>query len=212
MLSSTQHAIIPVSVINMYNGWNNDPPNHGSAESYPTPAPSPEVNSNGIPLAPGAPRHLPIPLPPRPFNTPRPYLHPLLRYTICPCILYDVRQHPTFASAPNARLEWAHESATNPPSSRVIITCHVLPRPFIVRPSGRIYDYVTILDILLAVHGEFAEALRVAWTDARPAETATTTSLLFAGYSTMPNVLSGRYIWNGLSEEKAPGNWLLHIE
>jgi hypothetical protein len=76
---------------------------------------------------------------------------------------------------------------------------------------GRDYDYVTILDILLAVHGEFTEALRVAWTGTRPTETATT-SLLFDGYSTMPNVLSGRYIWNGLSEEKAPGNWLLHVE
>jgi hypothetical protein len=192
----------------MYNGWNNYPPGHGGAESYPSPAPSPEVNADGIPLAPGAPRRLPVPLPPRPFNTPRPHLHPLLRYTLCPCILYDVRHPPSFASAPNARLEWAHESATNPPSSRVIITCHVLPRPFIVRPSGRIYDYVTIHDILLAVHGEFTAALRAAWA---PGETASSPSslLLLTG---PPNVLSGRYIWNGLSEERAPGNWLLHVD
>ena len=45
--------------------------------------------------------------------------------TLALCILYDLRQHPTFAS----RLEWAHESATNVLSPRVIITCHVLVVP-----------------------------------------------------------------------------------
>ncbi|KAF8335219.1 hypothetical protein F5887DRAFT_892147 [Amanita rubescens] len=144
------------------------------------------------------------------FDTPPSHLHPILRYANCPCIEYDVRQRPSCASAPHLRLEWAHESATNPPSSQVVITCHVLPRPFVVRPSGRNYDFVTVHDILLAVH----RAIRAAeafynpgldWWTSRPGEAATP-------WSTVPVALSGRYMWKGLSEEIAPGNWLLHIE
>jgi hypothetical protein len=197
--------------INMCNGWDFLSPARGP-ESYPTPAPSPQIDDEGIPLPPGAPKFRALPLPQMGFGAPPSHLHPILRYANCPCIEYDVRQRPSCASAPHSRLEWAHESATNPPSSQVIITCHVLPRPFVVRPSGRNYHFVTVHDILLAVHRatRAAEAFYYnpglnSWTS-RPGETAT------ALWWTVPVALSGRYMWKGLSEEIAPGNWLLHIE
>lgn len=199
----------------MYNGWEHYSPRQGS-ESYPTPAPSPQVDDDGVPLPPGAPKFHTIPLPPTCFGTLH-HLHPILRYANCPCIQYDVMQRPNYASATHARLEWAHESVTNPPSSQVIITCQVLPHPFIVHPSGRSYDFVTVHDILLAVHRAFIEAIREAearcnlssWTR-RQDDPAT--ALWSSGHCTRSIVLSGRHTWKGISEEIAPGNWLLHIE
>ena len=201
---------------NMNNGWEFLSPARGpESYGYPTPAPSPQLDDEGIPLPPGAPKFHPLSLPPMSFGTPPTHLHPILRYADCPCIEYDIRQRPSCASAPHSRLEWAHESATNPPSSQVIITCHVLPRPFVVRPSGRNYDFVTVHDILLAVH----RAIRAAevfynpsldsWRS-RPGETAT--GLWSSECSARPIAPSGRYMWKGLSEEIAPGNWLLHVE
>ena len=134
-----------------------------------------------------------------------------------PCIEYDMRKRPHYASARLARLEWAQESATNPPSSQLIITCHALPRPFIVRPCGRNYHFVTVHDILLAVHRAFNEAFGDTgalhnpgpWMS-RPGGTAT--ALWSREHSSAPSMPSGRYKWKGISDEIAPGNWLLHIE
>ena len=195
----------------MYNGGRNHRSHaqRTGSESYPTPAPSPQVDTNGFPLPPNAPRHHPISLPPRVSSWNQPYLHPLLRYSpYHPFISYDIRHPPTYASAPNTRLEWAHEPATNPSTPQMIITCHgVLPRPFIVRPYGINYDFVTILDVLLAVHREFIEALRATGTSRGPAgsELLLTGTGLYRGPSL-------RYIWKGLSEERSPGHWLLHVE
>jgi hypothetical protein len=196
----------------MFNDWEHLSPDRGP-ESYPTPAPSPQVDNDGVPLPPGAPKFHPIPLPPTGFGIAPSHLHPILGYADCPCIEYDVRKRPSYASARLARLEWAHESVTNPPSSQIIITCHVLPRPFVVRPSGRSYYFVTVRDILLAVHRAFNEAFGDAgalhnlspWAGG-PGGTAT------ALWSRGPSMPFGRYTWKGISEEIAPGNWLLHIE
>ncbi|KAF8675165.1 hypothetical protein AX14_005220 [Amanita brunnescens Koide BX004] len=197
----------------MFNDWEHLSPGRSpSPRSYPTPVPSPDVDEKGVPLPPGAPKFHPIPLPSTGFSVPPPHLHPILGYADCPCIQYDVRKHPSYASALRARLEWAHELATSPPSSQIIITCHALPHPFVVRPSGRRYYFVTVYDILLAVHRAFNDAFRnipSPWTS-RPSGSAT--ALLSGGQSGRPSILPGRYTWKGVSEEIAPGNWLLHIE
>ena len=196
----------------MYNAGRNHHSHHGraSSESHPT-----QVDTT---IPPNAPRHHTIPLPPRGWNNvPQPYIHPLLRYSYSPCITYDVRHPPSSAFAPNTRLEWAHEPATNPSSPQMIITCYVLPRPFIVRPFGKHYDFVTIHDILLAVHREFSEA-RVRAAEDSSSRTSSTeggsseTELLLTGDVGLFQRPSARFIWKGLSEEKSPGNWLLHIE
>ena len=201
--------------ITMLNNWEHLSPGRGP-QSYPTPAPSPQVDDNGIPLPLGAPKFNTIPLPSiTGFGTAPPHLHPILGYADCPCIEYDVRKRPGYASARLARLEWAQESATNPPSSQIIITCHVLPHPFVVRPSGGYY-FVTVHDILLAVHRAFNNASRDTgvlhnlsqWMGG-PGGTATA---LWSRGQSGPNVLFGRYRWKGISEEIAHGNWLLHIE
>ena len=211
----------------MNNDWEYNSLRRGS-RAYPTPAPSPQVDAAGIPLPPSAPRHHLSPLP-NVFSTPRAHLHPLLSYANCPSIAYDIRKRPSTASTRHGRLEWAHESATSPPSAWMTITCHLLPRPFVVLPSAQFYDFVTLHDILQAVHCEIVEALRLGaategrnvsslgawnWADRRPEETrpAADLSSLLAGHSVGLNGLSGRYIWKGLSEEKAPGDWILHIE
>jgi hypothetical protein len=200
----------------MYNDWEHLSPGRSpSPRSYPTPAPSPEVDEEGVPLPPGAPKFHPIPL--SPTVIPPLHLHPILGYADCPCIEYDVRKCASYASTPRARLEWGHESATNPPSSQIIITCHVLPRPFVVRPSGRSYYFVTIHDILLAVHRAFNDAFRDTWTlhNLSPwmgGPSGPATALWSSGQSGRPRMLPGRYTWKGMSEEIAPGNWLLHIE
>lgn len=190
-------------------------PGQGSS-SYPTPAPSPAVDSKGVPLPPATPRSHSIQLPQRSFVNLQPRLHPLLSYANRPRIVYDIRERPSSASASRARLEWARESATNPPSSQVIITCQVFPRPFVVRPSGRDYNFVTVHDILAAVHCAFKEVIWIAGNRCNLAsqrggqdETARETTLLFGRLS---RGLSVRYMWKGLSEEISPGNWLLHIE
>lgn len=69
------------------------------------------------------------------------------------------------------------------------------------------YDFVTILDVLLAVHREFIEALRA--TGTRRGLTGSELLLTGTGLSRGPSV---RYIWKGLSEERSPGHWLLHVE
>ena len=200
----------------MHNGQDHYSPDLGPG-SYPTPAPSPEVDDEGVPLPPKRPRCHPIQLPQGPFVTPQSHLHPLLGYANCPCIAYDVREHPSAASAPHSRLEWAHEPATNPPSSQIIITCRVLPHPFVVHPSGRNYDFVTVHDILEAVHSAFREIIRAADRrnpiPRRSGRSETASTLLLSGLpGARPSVLSERYMWKGLSEEISPGNWLLHIE
>ncbi|KAF8327986.1 hypothetical protein F5887DRAFT_1009387 [Amanita rubescens] len=195
----------------MYNtGRNHYSHGRPGSESYPTSAPNPQVDNNGIPTPPNAPHHHPIPLPPRVWNNvPQPYLHPLLRYSHHPSISYDVRHPPSYASAPNTRLEWAHEPATNPSSPEIIITCHPLPHPFIVRPFGKHYDFVTIHDILLAVHREFSEVIQATENNSSRPGKSGETELLLTGEIGLSNA---RSIWKGLSEEKSPGNWLLHIE
>jgi len=202
----------------MHNGRDHYSPGRGP-NSYPTPAPSPEVDDEGVPLPPKRPRCHPVQLPQKTFIIPQPHLHPLLGYADCPCIVYDIREHPNAASAPHSRLEWAHESATNPPSLQIIITCQVLPHPFVVHPSGRNYDFVTVHDILEAVHSAFSEAIRAAEDhrnlisrSRRSGQDETATTLLLGGFPSGLSVLSERYTWKGLSEEISPGNWLLHIE
>src|SRR6266576_5568325 len=206
-ITSSQTDLV---LIHMYNtGRNHYSHGRAGSESYPTSAPNPQVDNNGIP---SAPRHHPIPLPQRVWNNvPQPNLHPLLRYSPHPSISYDVRHPPSYASAQNTRLEWAHEPATNPSSPEMIITCYALPHwadPFIVRPLGKHYDFVTIHDILLAVHREFSEAILAAENSSesrtsRPGRSGETELLLTGeiGLSQRPNV---RCIWKGLSEEKSP--------
>lgn len=200
----------------MYNGGNHYSPGQGPS-SYPTPASSPEVDSEGLPLPPCTPRYRSIQLPQRSFVKLQPRLHPLLSYANRPCIVYDIRERPSAASAPRARLEWAHESATDPPSSQVIVTCQVLPCPCVVSPSGRNYDYVTVYDILEAVHCAFREIIWVGegrcYLDSqRSGQDEIGTTLLFGGHPERLSELMERYTWKGLSEEISPGNWLLHIE
>ena len=125
------------SNIHMYNAGRNHHSHHGRGgfESHPS-----QVDTT---ISPNAPRHHPIPLPPRVWkNVPQPHIHPLLRYSYSSFISYDIRHPPFFAFALNTRLEWAHEPATNPSSPQMIITCYVLPRPFIVRPFGKHYDFM----------------------------------------------------------------------
>ncbi|KAM6503076.1 hypothetical protein JOM56_000019 [Amanita muscaria] len=188
----------------MYNnGWSNYSPFPLSspAESYPSPAPTPQVDESGIPIPPGAPNRRHIPLPPNSFSGIR--THPLLGYDpTCPCIEYDVRCSPTYASAPNARLEWAYESAMNPQTREMTITCMVLPRPFVVRPTFEGYDFVTILDVLVATHRAFCDVAHVS-------------RVHNSRLPWSPSRSSGsmeRFKWAGLSEQRAPGDWLLHIE
>jgi hypothetical protein len=128
------------------------------------------------------------------------YVHPMLVYTICPCIEYDVRDPPAYASAPNARLEWAYEPATNPPAGEMTIICMALPRPFVVRPLIRDYDFVTILDLLATTHLAF-----------RDVANAVNNNNNRLPWSSTPSSFE-RYKWAGLSEQRSPGNWLLHIE
>ena len=201
----------------MFNDWEHRSPVWGP-QSYPTPAPSPQVDDEGVPLPPGAPKSNTIPLPSiTSFGTPPPHLHPILGYADCPCIEYDVRKRPCYASARLARLEWAHESATSPPSSHIIITCHVLPHPFVVRPSRRSYNFVTVHDILLAVYRALNEAFEDTGVLRNPGPWmsglgGTATALWSREHSDAPSMPSGRYKWKGISEEVGHGNWLLHIE
>ena len=203
----------------MFNDWEHRSPGRGP-QSYPTPAPSPQVDDEGIPLPLGAPKSNTIPLPSiTGLGNPPSHLHPILGYADCPCIEYDVRKRPCHASARLARLEWAHESAINPPSSQIIVTCHVLPHPFVVRPCGRSYYFVTVHDILLNVHRAFNDTFgdTEAWDNpspwtSGPSETRTATALWSSGQSGAPSMPSGRYKWKGISDEIAPGNWVLHIE
>ncbi|KAK2462609.1 hypothetical protein APHAL10511_005342 [Amanita phalloides] len=195
----------------MYNGWEQYSPNHG-AESYPTPAPSPQRNSAGIPLAPGAPRMRPIPLQPTDPDGPR--LHPLLVYANCPNLVYDVRRHPRHASARNARMEWLHEPAISPVSEELVITCRPLSRTFVVRPSTWGYHYVTVHDVLLAVHHGIQE---VGWAVENPNNIS---SWITGGGGEPVGMLMGgqisfygnRFKWKGLSEYTPPRDWFLHIE
>lgn len=199
----------------MNNGWDHYSPDWGT-KSYPTPAASPQMDNEGIPLPPRATRHR-LPLP---FGIPRPRLNPLLSYANHPGIVYDVRERPSSAFTPHARLEWEQEEAIYPPSPEMTIICHLLPRPFVVLPSGRRCNFVTVHDILLAVHCEFTEAIRAAdnnsnslrWTNRRPDEAITSLLLLDGHLSGRLDALSGRYTWKGISEEISPGAWLLHIE
>lgn len=190
----------------MNNGWDHYSP----TKSYPTPASSPQMDNEGIPLPPRAQRHR-LPLP---FGTPRSRLNPLLSYAYHPGIVYDVRERPSSASTSHARLEWAQEAATNPPLPEMSIVCQLLPRPLVVLPSGRRCNFVTVHDILLTVHCEFTEAIRAAddGSDGGPAETATSSLLLDGRPPGRLDALSGRYTWKGISEEISPGKWLLHIE
>lgn len=190
----------------MNNGWDHYSP----TKSYPTPASSPQMDNEGIPLPPRAQRHR-LPLP---FGTPRSRLNPLLSYANHPGIVYDVRERPSSASTSHARLEWAQEAATNPPLPEMSIVCQLLPRPLVVLPSGRRCNFVTVHDILLTVHCEFTEAIRAAddGSDGGPAETATSSLLLDGRPPGRLDALSGRYTWKGISEEISPGKWLLHIE
>ena len=194
----------------MNNGWDHYSPR--GTKSYPTPLPSPQMDNEGAPLPPRAQRHR-LPLP---FSAPRPRLNPRLSYAYRPSIVYDVRERPSSASTPYAaRLEWAQEEATNPPSPQMIIVCHLLPHPFVVLPSGRRGNFVTVHDILVTVHSEFTEAIRAAddSNSLRWMDRTATSSLLLDGHPARLDALSlGRYMWKGISEEVSPGRWLLHIE
>ena len=131
---------------------------------YPSPPSMAEMSNVCTLAAPGAPKMKPVPLPPLSLDgTP---LSPLLAQSTRPCIEYDVRHHPAYASAPNTGQEWAHEPATNPPSREMIIVCMVLPKPFAVRPSKG-YSFVTIHDVLAATNMEFRRAAREAADDER---------------------------------------------
>ncbi|KAF8631467.1 hypothetical protein AX15_002381 [Amanita polypyramis BW_CC] len=198
----------------MYNGWEPHSPALGP-ESYPTPAPTPRMANTGILCPPSPPRLRPLSLPPTTFSDPR--LHPLLVYSTCPGIEYDVRQPPAYASAPNARLEWAYESATHPGSTQIIITCMELPCPFEVYPSAKGNGFITIHDILQAVHVAFRKAARSV--EGREGSNLWTTrpglgsqSILLSSHLRRLVALPERYVWAGLSEQIGSDNWLLHIE
>jgi len=123
--------------------------------------------------------------------------HQLLAYANSPCIEYDVRRHPAYASAPNGGQDWGKEPATNPHTSEMLIVCMVLLRPqFAVRPSNRDYGFVTIQDVLTATHYAFRESAQEDLADDR----------------WVPGFSSRRHNWAGLSEQCAHGTWLLHIE
>ena len=114
-------------------------------------------------VPPGAPKMKPIPLPPS--SDDGILLSPLLAYSGCPCIEYDVRHHPANVSTPNTGEEWAHEHATDPPSREMVIICVVLPMPFVVRPSKKERVFVTIHDVLVATNMEFRRAAQDAGID-----------------------------------------------
>ena len=62
---------------------------------------------------------------------------------------------------PHARLEWTQEMVTHPPTPEMVTIRHVQPHPFIILPL-RCSTFVTVHDILLAVHFKCSEAIRAA--------------------------------------------------
>ncbi|KAM6488899.1 hypothetical protein JOM56_015630 [Amanita muscaria] len=72
--------------------------------------------------------------------------------------------------------------------------------------SERGYNYVTLNDVLSAVHEAYQRA------EPQPTDVGITETesipILFSSHSTA----SARYMWAGLSDYVAPGAWLLHIE
>lgn len=145
----------------------------------------------------------PISLPSLPCTGPR--LHRLLHYAARPRIAYDLRRSPSHAQALSERLDWIYEPATFPSSLSLTLVCTILPEQIIVFPC-RGYDYVTLNDVLSAVHEEYQQAEPQA-ADVGITETESI-PILFSSHS----MASARYMWAGLSDCVAPGTWLLHIE
>ncbi|KIL57804.1 hypothetical protein M378DRAFT_171319 [Amanita muscaria Koide BX008] len=127
------------------------------------PAPSRHVNNPSALIPPATPRLEPIPLPPVSFDDTA--LNTMVTYASRPRIQYDVRRHPGYASAPKGRQHWSEEPATNPPTPKMVIVCMVLPRPFVVYPTSRDLNYVTVRDLLAATHDAFREATQGAVAD-----------------------------------------------
>ncbi|KAF8335197.1 hypothetical protein F5887DRAFT_921231 [Amanita rubescens] len=172
----------------MYNGGDHYSPGQGPS-SYPTPASSPEVDSEGFPLPPATPRYRSIQLPQRSFVKLQPRLHPLLSYANRPCIVYD----SPGTSKRRIRAARTSRMGTRVSHKSAFVTSY---RHLPVSPSGRNYDYVTVYDILEAVHCAFREVIWVAedrcYLDSqRSGRDEIGTALLFGGHPGGLSELSG---------------------
>ena len=103
---------------------------------------------------PNAPLLRTVPLPP--ILHAGPAIHPALPFAAHPGIKWDIRQPPSHALVEFARLEWAFEAATSPPMRTIILICAILHGPIVVSPLHQDYDYVTVRDVLLAVHQAYS--------------------------------------------------------
>ncbi|KAM6503091.1 hypothetical protein JOM56_000034 [Amanita muscaria] len=184
----------PFSPYAPYEGQALSPTTHSTS----LPTPSRRVSNTSALIPPATPRLEPILLPPMSFDDTT--LNALVTYASRPRIQYDVSHHPGYASAPTGRHHWSEEPATNPPTPKMVIVCMVLPKPFVVRPARRDLKYVTVRDLLAAVHNAFREAAQQAVAD---------DETWVPGFSMWSDV---SYTWAGLSEQSAPHTWLLHIE
>ena len=71
---------------------------------------------------------------------------------------HELVEHPGSASMPHVRLAWTQEMVTHPPTPEMVTIRHVQPHPFIILPL-RCSTFVTVHDILLAVHFKCSEAI-----------------------------------------------------
>lgn len=105
-----------------------------------------------------------IPLPPTiPSNI---ILNPLLELGLVPSIQYNVTLPPPSmllnSSGPRHHEGWFQLPATEPSMTSVTIRSSALDRPIVVRPANIYCGFVTVWDVLSAIHNAFREeALRL---------------------------------------------------
>jgi hypothetical protein len=167
-----------------------------------------------------------IPLP-RLYNGPV-LINPLLEYSPVPMIEYDVTLPATFATLNSRRREALERSldepATSPAMSSLTFCSPSFPKPVIAFPRNAPHPFVTVRDVLAAVH----DAIRVfaiefhhppptynLW--GSPAERAqahpSPASISDAHVRQLiMEFLPGGSIWAGISPSPAePDVWILHV-
>jgi len=163
-----------------------------------------------------------IPLPP--MSSVPVTLHPLLRYQPTPGIEYWMVFSPSSAAPTRPHLthpRWLQEAATFPNLPSLTIRAIWQERAIVVFPGEATYGFITIWDVLVAVHRELRGKVTYLHSNAhhnplglfhRPRQRDVTQPDESTIRASIMMMLQGRTKWRGLSPSPMEADvWLLHI-
>lgn len=163
-----------------------------------------------------------IPLPPM-LSVPV-TLHPLLRYQPIPGIEYSMFYSPSSAAPTrphHTHPRWLQESATFPNLASLTIRAQWQERAIVVFPGEAAYGFVTIWDVLVAVHRALRGKATYLHSNAhhnplglfhRPRQRDVMQPDEGTIRASMMILTQGRTLWRGLSPSTTEADvWLLHI-